>query len=217
MLFLIIGFILFYGGRFVISSYGGALIFNHSISMDEHKFSLERAALCVPKAYFRFSNSFYSNSSIGLDLSMEINSFEPWNVYGERVGFFASKKSMARQEVNKILSNEVGLSISDNKGGAINEKWKFLLKDVRMHQEEKYTRLLPGKGAVTYYDYFLTPKGAKDYSYIIGCVSGGKCGLESSYNEFIKYKVIFDEKHLDIVGEIDSRSREFIRKHNCID
>lgn len=211
------GLVLVYGDRIVISFYGGGLVFNHSTSMDEHKIPTGKTNFCVPEAYFVFSNSFHPGSSIGLNLSMELDSLEPWNIYGKRIGFFANKKNMTRQEINEVLSKEVGLNISDGRGEgkSIDKKWKFLLKDIQRKEEGEFTRLLPGKAAITYYDYHLIPRDAKDYSYIIGCVSGAKCRLENFYGDTIDYEVMFDEKYIGIVDDIDFRARGLIEKFIC--
>lgn len=65
------------------------------------------------------------------------------------------------------------------------------------------------------YNYYLIPRGSSDYSHVIGCNQGGRCSLESRYNDVIWYKIDFDESVLWAVENIDSRVRNFMDDSIC--
>ncbi|WP_443190347.1 hypothetical protein [Pseudomonas indica] len=217
-LFAVVGaWLYFYWDRPVVSFYGGGLVFNHSTSMRVHKLSTGSREFCVPKAYFVFSNSFHPGSGIGLDLSMELESLKPWNVYVDEINFYAREKKMSRVEIDKVRSREIDLKISERlEGGkSVDWKWKLFLKDIQIRDNGRFTQILPGKASVTQYDYHLVPRNASDYSYIISCISGARCELETFYDDSVVYSVSFDENYLGIVDAIESRARGLIKKFTC--
>ncbi|MFY1054499.1 hypothetical protein ACOQNP_23015 [Ectopseudomonas khazarica] len=214
---LIVGLVLFYGDRVVISFYGGGLVFNHSTSMREHRVSVGGTGFCVAKSYFVFSNSLHPGSNVGLILAAELEGLEPWNVYLERIDFYENKKKLSKKEVKEVNRKRIDMEIGylRDKGEVVDMLWRERMKGAKESKEGGYVRLVSDSPLAANYEYYLMPEGRADYSHVIGCNQGARCRLESRYSDAIWYKVDFDESVLEVVGSIESRVREFMEHSIC--
>ncbi|WP_143518056.1 hypothetical protein [Pseudomonas sp. PIC25] len=196
-----------YGDRVIVSFYGGGLVFNGSTAMDLHKASVGGGRYCIPKAYYRFSNSFYSGSSIGVNLSLDVDGFMPWNIYREK--YIGSDGGIK-------LDKEIGVVLySDASSSGREEFWRLRIPNPRVEKVEGYTKLWPTGVSQSELEYFLIPDGVDDYSVLIRCWKGRRCELDSLYKNSVRYKLNFDERYLVGLEELNSRVISFIDSLRC--
>lgn len=200
-----------------------ALIMNDSTSREIHKLSIavgpgEVTTFCVQEAYLSFVNNLDENSGIGIDMDMEIETFEPWNIYYQKTikELKGSGEKLTRQKVSKIKDRRITLSIDQGRGRGTDAIWKESLKRPTMERYGSYTRVTPQKSNhLVSEDYLLVPVGATDYSEIIACNIGAKCVLYAPFNQNLNYQLRFVEEYQNEILSLQQRIQSFIHSMIC--
>jgi hypothetical protein len=199
---------------------------NDSTSREIHKLSIavgpdEETTFCVQEAYLSFVNNLDENSGIGIHIDMDIETLEPWNiVYKELIEQTKQNKTKqvpSRNEIDTIRDRRIILTVNGGSGKSTDQFWKMVIKEPQRVEFGLYERLWPEKlNHLVPYDYLLIPKGAINYSEIIGCNQGAMCVLFSPYTQLLKYELRFSEKYLSDLPNLRSRLDSFIQNSVCI-
>lgn len=182
----------------------GELRRNESTDMTIYRVELGGNSYCVPKAYYRWSNSFNEGEGIGLDLSLDIYSLEAWSLYEEKDG------------LSEGSEREVGVKVLDQTLASRQKRWSQLLKaSHRTPLSDGYYRYEGAGNPLVNLDYYLIPQDKADFSWVLGCVSGARCRLESQLDKDIFYELSFDERHVSHLIDLEDRVKFFLEKQIC--
>lgn len=194
--------------------YSGELQKNRTTDMTAYAYTIGDKKYCIPKSYFSWKNSFQSASGVGINLSMEIESFSPWNTYKEKALSGENKKNLSMTDLRKINKHEIRLIVRDINPHEKQRIWELLLSKSKKsihngayHRYEK-SPLLTG-------DYYLVPIDKPNFSWVLGCVSGARCMLQNQLDNKLIYELSFDEAYLDKLDDLDVEVRSFLQAYSC--
>lgn len=180
---------------------------NESTDLENYRVEISGKGYCIPRAYYRWSNSFNKTDDIGINLSLEITSLEAWSLY---------RKKNKDNPINISNEREIGLIVLDQTLSSRQERWKTLLKpSLKSTTTDGYYRYDGTKNPLVNLDYYLTPQKQADFSWVLGCVSGARCSLESQLDDRTFFEISFDERYLDQIKALENRVRNFLKNKSC--